>query len=964
MERDNDVQLIRRILLGDDNAFNTLVQKHQKGVHALAWRKVGDFHIAEEITQDTFIQVYKNLAKLRNPNQFSGWLYVIANRLCISWLRKKKHPTQSLENTPVKVIDDAAYTHYESQQRESYASEQRHELVKSLLAKLPESERTVVTLYYLGEMTTRQIGKYLGVSTNTITSRLQRARKRLQEQQEENLIRETLGSIQIPADLTARIMEQVADINPTPTPVGKPLLPWAAFGTAMVLVLLMLGVSSQFLARFQKPYSFEAESEPTIEIIDATFVLDTPAKPTVRNQLGRATTPGETSSTGTQISDKTSASLTTQDTAQSSTTQWTQTGGPPSGTVRNIFAAADGTLLAISPIGMHKFAPDTNAWTPIKTAIKVDESPMPMAEHQDILYTVGADDLFTSIDRGETWISKGPRPKGRAMGILITDATQTHNPQTPATIYLALKDEGIFQSTDGGTQWTPFNNGFTNDIIAAIAAIEKTIFVGTNRGLYRLDSGIWKHLPVDDPSRSVYSLAGSENNLYVGTGPDRTGGPLPESGEPFPTSELNINRLFHSDDFGASWTDITPPLNIRGPYTQTGITILPAGDKILVLSKTQSLSTDGGKTWTQNGRGTNMDLIRSLQAAVGNETTFYKVGVFGLQRTTDAGNTWHFLMNGMAGTIVKNIIVFNNKFYAFTGYDVYQSTDEGQSWKKFSVEKPKDILDPNVPERHNAKWLVDGDSLYYIRSDRYSKLIVYRMSTDGDALIPIQDIPHFDNRKFGHLGNYKRLVPPLPPESNLKTTRVVVTNDVFFAEYKRRLLKWKIGDPAWTNTGFTDTSLIYDMDSRDGFKIAATGETVYVGKRNGKLFQSFDGANTWRDVTANLPLQFTLFKNIIFVGTTLYIATNNGVIVSQNDEHWHILTDSKGESPIINIFAVDGNKVYGIGDAGVYRLTIHGECKLISAEVPNRINTIAIANGKLYSGTDTSGLLHISLEDE
>ena len=64
MEREKDVQLIRRILSGDDAAFNALVRKHQKGIHALVWRKVGDFHIAEEITQDTFLQVYKNLAQL------------------------------------------------------------------------------------------------------------------------------------------------------------------------------------------------------------------------------------------------------------------------------------------------------------------------------------------------------------------------------------------------------------------------------------------------------------------------------------------------------------------------------------------------------------------------------------------------------------------------------------------------------------------------------------------------------------------------------------------------------------------------------------------------------------------------------------------------------------------------------------------------------------------------------------
>jgi DNA-directed RNA polymerase specialized sigma24 family protein len=65
---DNNVRLIRRILSGDEEAFRILVQKYQKSVHALVWRKVGDFHIAEEITQDTFIQVYKKLVTLEDPN--------------------------------------------------------------------------------------------------------------------------------------------------------------------------------------------------------------------------------------------------------------------------------------------------------------------------------------------------------------------------------------------------------------------------------------------------------------------------------------------------------------------------------------------------------------------------------------------------------------------------------------------------------------------------------------------------------------------------------------------------------------------------------------------------------------------------------------------------------------------------------------------------------------------------------
>ena len=301
MERESDVQLIQRILSGDEAAFGILVEKHQRSVHALAWRKIGDFHDAEEITQDTFLQVYKKLSTLKDPYKFAGWLYVIANRLCIDWIRKKNLAIQSLEDTPVEEIEKSSYTHHVSEQSEIAISERRREIVKKLLAKLPESERTVMTLHYLGEMTVKEISKFLGVSVSAIHNRLYRARKRLQAK-EESLVQEVLSTVQIPTRVKQNIMRRAADIKLTPSPASKPLLPWAAFGTAVVLVALLLGVSNQHLIRFQRPYSFEAASEPTIEIVDTDIVLDIVSKPAVRNQAGRATLTRKTSGASTQVS--------------------------------------------------------------------------------------------------------------------------------------------------------------------------------------------------------------------------------------------------------------------------------------------------------------------------------------------------------------------------------------------------------------------------------------------------------------------------------------------------------------------------------------------------------------------------------------------------------------------------------------------------------------------------------------
>ena len=91
---------------------------------------------------------------------------------------------QSLENTDTQEIEKFIYTRYISEEREKENIERRYAIVKQLLEKLPESQRTVVTLYYLGEMTTKEIGNFLGVSVNTVKSRLRRARIRLQQEEE------------------------------------------------------------------------------------------------------------------------------------------------------------------------------------------------------------------------------------------------------------------------------------------------------------------------------------------------------------------------------------------------------------------------------------------------------------------------------------------------------------------------------------------------------------------------------------------------------------------------------------------------------------------------------------------------------------------------------------------------------------------------------------------------------------
>ena len=485
---DDDVLLIRKILSGDDTAFSTLVQKYRKGVHAFAWRKIGDFHFAEEITQDTFIQVYQNLSTLRNPNQFAGWLYVIANRLCLKWQQKRKIAIQSLEGTSMSEINASSYNKYASEQREAEATERRLEIVNKLLKKLPESERTVITLYYLGEMTAKDIGKFLGVSINTIKSRLHRARERLKE--EESMIRENLSSVQFPTQTTENIMKEISQLKPTAPSGSKPLVPIGISTASAIILLLLMGIAGQHLLRFQKPYSLESTSEATIEIVDAQLVLDSPAKTAARNQVGRSDVTGRSNGTGQQQDTPLFAAAQADDTAISnSKSEWIQTKGPEGGAISTLFTTTRGDVHAGTQNGLYRLTDDGTTWKLINT-IKGPSPPLydnvwwwPVAERQGTLYLATDTEILESTDRGETWetLCEGIKGyEGHLVGMVLTAGVRGEDPDM--TVYLAYSN-GVFRTDDVGKTWTPLHKGLIDIKIRSIAATQDTVFAQTNKGL-------------------------------------------------------------------------------------------------------------------------------------------------------------------------------------------------------------------------------------------------------------------------------------------------------------------------------------------------------------------------------------------------------------------------------------------------------------------------------------------------
>ena len=963
--KNEDAQLINRFLTGDESAFAILVKKHQKRVHALAWRKVGDFHTAEELTQDTFLKVYQKLGTLKNPNQFAGWLYVITDRVCTAWYRKQKLQMESLETISEEEIDGLAYRSYEDEQRENASVEYRRGFIKNLLEQLPESERTVVTLHYLGEMTCKAISEFLGVSPNTVKSRLQRARNRLKEQ--EHMIQETLGSVQLPANFTENIMRQAAEIKPVAPTSSKPLVPWAAAAATTIFIFLIMGVGSQYLARFQRPYSVNAQSETTVEIIDAPIVLDTQAKPDLRNQAGRFESDGKRSGIGPQVSEPFVLAAATEVTDEKSTStkpQWRQASGPEGVSILGFHASTRGDVYAASPIGIYRLTPDKETWTLVNASVTNGQLyPMPMTEQGDMLYIVSVKEVLSSTDRGKTWRTLGSRPEGKAIGLVITNQV----------FYLAIDKKGIFRSTDAGKQWTALNDGFnfdeesTDEKISAVTSIGNTVFALTNRGFYRLNSGAWEKLPVEirSPFNAFDSLAVSGSALYVAVSPDYLRMKSSEAQKQYGESVMKGKihwAIFHSTDLGNSWTEITPGNVSFSMQPARDIKLMVVGETLLAVSNSNGIrSRDGGKTWADLGK---MPYIPIYTPTVGtDENTFY-AGKYRIYRTTDGGESWHRFMRGMVGTGMRNLVAFKNGLYVHNDSKFVKSTDSGETWT--SVNFRAGLNSPRDPDFPNQRLVVADDVPYGIFLEkqtrifgsptmRKSKLRIFRLSADGNTLIPVKGLPslEFDDKLYSE--------DLLAGEVTLG--ELAVSDKTFYIEYRRELFKCKPGTWKWVSTGLIDAGK-QPHNSRKGIRLAVSGKTIYASMRDGKLFQSFDEGTNWKDVTPNLPLQFKRFKEIIFVGPAVYVSTDKGVLTSQNGEHWRVLTDNEGERLIVASLAVNDTTVYGVDNAGAYRLDNRGKWKKVSPEVPDGIRELVFANDKLYIITNQRGMFHVSLENE
>jgi RNA polymerase sigma factor (sigma-70 family) len=177
-QNDTDLALITAVLAGQTSQYEVLVKRHQRFVFTLAMRFAKNREDAEEIAQDCFVKAYRALGTFKQTAKFSTWLYTITYTTSMTFLRKKKLTTQSINDDENFMQIANSGTDFDANLVEKKSAHAHLNLAISML--LPD-DAAIITLFYKGEQSLEEIAQTLNMEAQTVKVKLFRARLRLKD---------------------------------------------------------------------------------------------------------------------------------------------------------------------------------------------------------------------------------------------------------------------------------------------------------------------------------------------------------------------------------------------------------------------------------------------------------------------------------------------------------------------------------------------------------------------------------------------------------------------------------------------------------------------------------------------------------------------------------------------------------------------------------------------------------------
>jgi RNA polymerase sigma-70 factor (ECF subfamily) len=172
-----DLELVSRARKGDADAFSLLVTRHQHLVFNLAYRFMRDNGLAEDMAQEAFMKAYRLLNGFRGDCNFSTWMYRVTVSVCLTELHRRKK-RQEVELDPLHERVEASVRREISD---------LPEVIRRCVGKLPDRYSSIITLYYLKEISYDEIAHVMRIPMGTLKTWMHRARNQLRKIVEKEL---------------------------------------------------------------------------------------------------------------------------------------------------------------------------------------------------------------------------------------------------------------------------------------------------------------------------------------------------------------------------------------------------------------------------------------------------------------------------------------------------------------------------------------------------------------------------------------------------------------------------------------------------------------------------------------------------------------------------------------------------------------------------------------------------------
>ena len=320
-------------------------------------------------------------------------------------------------------------------------------------------------------------------------------------------------------------------------------------------------------------------------------------------------------------------------------------------------ASKDSILFAGVSTGFYRTTNLGKSWIGSNKGFPTDSPILTISFLGDTVFTGTYDGVFFSTDNGSNWVSTNNNdlPKyNPTVNVLTSEG---------GMLYAGTQNGGIYRSLDHGANWTSSNNGLTSTDITALTSINASLYaVGYN---YQTNTSIiyksnnkgisWNALNLKIPISNINTVAGSYNNIFVGT--DTTG-------------------ILLSTDNGNTWSVESHGISYVEPTCFTS-----SGDTLLLGTRNTGIyfSVDKGEEWKMISDGLGSTYYSCL--TVYNNNIFVGTAAGVVYRSKDRGKSWEIVYDNNRQAGIINITISNTKVYIGTnGNGIFSSSDNGSTW--------------------------------------------------------------------------------------------------------------------------------------------------------------------------------------------------------------------------------------------------------------------------------------------